>query len=361
MKIHDSCIYQIKNNINGKCYIGQTVNFQNRKNAHLSALRRGVSDNKHLQAAFNKYGEDAFAFSIIEICPKDRLNEREEYWIIKHDTCHTGYNMNKGGGGRHGFHHAEETKKKISEATKGKKVSDATRRRMSENHADFSGEKNPFYGIKWSDRFSPEQQMEIKNKMSKSQSGENNHNFGKTMSEEQKKKLSHSIKMWYATHENPQKGKKRPNLSGGLSPMAHKVMCLNTQKVYDTMKVAAESCGVSASGISLCCSNEAQYAGRDENGFPLFWIDYESVSNLSESELCNILQERIDNLNNRDSRPKKAIRCITTGEIFPRMKDACDKYHIDPSSLSGHCNKRKCLNGCGRHPITRELLQWERI
>lgn len=361
MKVHGSCIYQIKNKINGKCYIGQTVDFQQRKLGHLSALRRGVSNNRHLQAAFNKYGEESFEFSILEFCDTSRLDDREEYWIEKKGSCYTGYNMNKGGSGRRGFQHSEETKEKISAVLKGRNFSEEARRRMSENHADVTGKKNPQYGIHWKDRLSYERQMEIKEKMSYSMAGENNPNYGKSMSEEQRKKLSVSIKKWYSTHENPQKGKKRPQLSGSLSPNSHKVMCLNTGVVYDTIKDAAAKCNVSASGISQCCSNVVKSSGKGADGEPLFWISYESVSGLSEMEIRELFQQKLAEQKQKKSQLWKPIKCLTTGELFSSMREACEKYNIDQSSLSGHCNKRRCLHGCGRHPETGELLQWERI
>ena len=68
-------IYQIKNLVNGKLYIGQTINYKSRKEKHLSLLRRNDHHNPYLQKAYNKYGEDAFEFSILheEECNQDRV------------------------------------------------------------------------------------------------------------------------------------------------------------------------------------------------------------------------------------------------------------------------------------------------
>ena len=43
-------------------------------------------------------------------------------------------------------HFAKKTKKKISNALSGKIVSEETRKKISEHHADFSGENHPMYG-----------------------------------------------------------------------------------------------------------------------------------------------------------------------------------------------------------------------
>lgn len=79
-----ACIYCIKNNVNNHCYIGQTINFNQRKSKHLSSLRLGNHCNKHLQHAFDKYGENNFTFTIIEeINDYSIIGEREKYWIDK--------------------------------------------------------------------------------------------------------------------------------------------------------------------------------------------------------------------------------------------------------------------------------------
>lgn len=98
-------IYQIKNIIDGKKYIGQTVNFLARKEKHLSCLRRQVHDNPYLQKAYNKYGEESFEFSILhqEECDQERLNQLEEEYIEKYDTYNNGYNCNRGGQQHNGF------------------------------------------------------------------------------------------------------------------------------------------------------------------------------------------------------------------------------------------------------------------
>lgn len=76
-----SGIYQIRNLVNGKRYIGSAVRFRSRWHKHISALRRGVHHNAHLQNAWQKYGEDSFEFSIVEVCPRDKLLEREQFHI----------------------------------------------------------------------------------------------------------------------------------------------------------------------------------------------------------------------------------------------------------------------------------------
>lgn len=82
--MQQSCIYAIANSINGSCYVGSAVDFKTRKARHLNELRQGKHHSPHLQRAYDKYGETAFIFYIIEDVKKDRqlLFERESYWIF---------------------------------------------------------------------------------------------------------------------------------------------------------------------------------------------------------------------------------------------------------------------------------------
>ena len=83
---------------------------------------------------------------------------------------------------------SEETKKKIRESNLGQKRSEDAKKHMSENHADFSGSKNPMYGIHLVK--SDEERLKISEKTR----GELNPMFGKSHSEESKRKMSESHK-----------------------------------------------------------------------------------------------------------------------------------------------------------------------
>lgn len=101
-------IYSITNLINNKKYIGQSIDIENRFVRHKCELRKGRHVNKHLQHAWNKYGENNFKFEIIEICSKTSLNNRECYWISFYDTLNNGYNLDRGGEGIRGYTHSQE-------------------------------------------------------------------------------------------------------------------------------------------------------------------------------------------------------------------------------------------------------------
>lgn len=126
-----SGIYQIKNLINNKIYIGCAFLLGNRKWRHFKELRLNIHSNSKLQNAFNKYGEENFVFEIIELCEKKILIEREQYYLntLLHADIEdsyfdkNGYNICRVAKNSAGFKHSEETKIKISKTQMGKKVS----------------------------------------------------------------------------------------------------------------------------------------------------------------------------------------------------------------------------------------------
>lgn len=105
-------IYQIKNNINGKSYIGMTNNVNRRFYEHFaeSSLR---CKNTVLSKAIKKYGKQSFTYSIIENVDEDyQLPIRERFWI---EAINPEYNMNEGGLGNCGITVSEVTRKKLRE------------------------------------------------------------------------------------------------------------------------------------------------------------------------------------------------------------------------------------------------------
>lgn len=92
-------IYIISNDITKEVYIGQSKNICARIYQHLnSSITETRSDyNYPLHKAFRKYGIDNFSFEILEECPYELLNEKEQFWINKYDAYNTGYNQTYGG------------------------------------------------------------------------------------------------------------------------------------------------------------------------------------------------------------------------------------------------------------------------
>jgi len=130
-----SGIYAIVSKLDGKTYIGQSIDVESRLQGHLARLRKGAHPNQYLQFAFNKHSEDSFEFRLVEACEKALLNEKESYYIqlMKAMVTEHGYNL-KTGGDREVVY-SEESRKRMSDAAKSrerKPFSEETRRKISE-------------------------------------------------------------------------------------------------------------------------------------------------------------------------------------------------------------------------------------
>ena len=128
-------IYKITNTVTGKFYIGSAVNIKRRWAEHRSQLGANKHGNRHLQNSWNKHGEDSFTFEVLECCEKERLIEREQFYI---DNEKPAYNILPTAGNSLGVKHTDETKRKMSKTMKGNqnslgvKRTDETKRKMSE-------------------------------------------------------------------------------------------------------------------------------------------------------------------------------------------------------------------------------------
>ena len=124
-------IYLITNTVNGKQYVGQTQ----REDIHMRWKQHKCCDSKsigtYIARAYKKYGIEKFKFQIICICFDEACNDFEIEYIKKFNTlAPNGYNLESGGGNSK---HHPDTKKKISEASKGRKASAETRTKISLN------------------------------------------------------------------------------------------------------------------------------------------------------------------------------------------------------------------------------------
>lgn len=94
-------IYKITNQINGKVYIGKTLNtIQERWREHCSDYKKERCEKRPLYNAMNKYGVENFIIEQVEECSPEVVNEREKYWIERYGSFKYGYNATTGGDGR---------------------------------------------------------------------------------------------------------------------------------------------------------------------------------------------------------------------------------------------------------------------
>lgn len=116
-------IYCIINTLNGKTYVGKSINIYNRIRRHIrDCTIKNKDENRYLINSWHKYSENVFEYIVLEYLPLDekKLKERELYWILKTNSLFkkNGYNLRL------------DTKTKLI-------VSDETRKLMSKNRKKY--------------------------------------------------------------------------------------------------------------------------------------------------------------------------------------------------------------------------------
>lgn len=129
----NSGIYQIKNLSTGVVYFGRTVDWSARRRRHLSDLRAGRHKNPRLQHSWSSRAESEFDFSLVWPAAPECLDELESF--VLDFTFDTGllYNAHKNSvGGFLGQKHSEETKRKWSDARRGRVMSEKAKQRQAQ-------------------------------------------------------------------------------------------------------------------------------------------------------------------------------------------------------------------------------------
>jgi len=229
-----SGIYQIKNLVNGKIYIGSAVNINRRWREHKSQLLLNHHHCSYLQNAYNKYGLSNFEFSVLEyINDCSKLIECEQFYI---DILEPKYNIETiAGSPMLGRSHSEETKRKMSDAQSGDK------------HWAYgkTGELCPNYGK----RRTEEQRQRISKSLT-----------GRHLSEEHKQKVSNALKgensCWY--------GKTLTNEHKTRIGNSHKksIQCIESGVIYDSATDVKRLMNINNSHILECCRGVRKTAGR---------------------------------------------------------------------------------------------------
>lgn len=156
MKYNTNCgIYKITNVVDGKFYIGSSKVLNRRWAAHKWELKYNRHCNKKLQSAYNKYGAESFIYEVIEYVDEKDIVDREQYYIDKLDACNrdVGYNLNplaKGGGGAVGSNNGWYGKGhlQVGELNPfyGKTHTEETRKKLSLYASENKGSLNPNFG-----------------------------------------------------------------------------------------------------------------------------------------------------------------------------------------------------------------------
>lgn len=117
-----SGVYKLTNKVNGKTYIGKSVNLKKRFADYRGDIKKGKK--RFILDAIRKYGWEGFKLEIIELYPgkisNDFLLERERFWIRIYGSLKrgVGYNLCEYSRDRTGIPLSEEHKRKIGESNK---------------------------------------------------------------------------------------------------------------------------------------------------------------------------------------------------------------------------------------------------
>lgn len=252
-------IYIIKNLVNNKVYIGQSVDVKSRLQHHRSELRHNRHANSYLQNSWNKYGEENFEFSVLELCDEDQLDELERRYIKEYDAMDRDYGYNRESGGSLNKHPSEEVRKQMSERMKGKYVGEKNpwygkHREIPMWHREllskmFSGSGNPMYGVH------REHTEEENRRASERMKGEGNPFYGKHHTEETRRIISEKAKGRKFSDEMILKMKRG---------QTKRVRCINNGMEFDAISFAAKWAGNTApESISRVCKGKQKTAGFD--------------------------------------------------------------------------------------------------
>lgn len=311
------CVY-VHTSPSGKMYVGQTglkpeYRWGSDGKRYLEVKKNG----DYLQPAFArailKYGWDSFEHQIIASnLTKEEADNFEKLLIKKLNTMDSKYGYNLREGGSNGAL-SKETRRRISESTKGEKshmygkhLNESTKKKIS----DFRK------GVLASE--------ETKRKMSESRKGENNYFYGKHHTEESRRKISES-----------QKGLRMGKNHIGARRVKQYDLQGNLLKIWDCMSDAGRELGISNHNIYNCCKDNRKTSG----GF--IWRYFEDEITNEYLAWCN------------ESPPDKySKKCVAqyslSGElicIFESMAEAELQTGVSHSGISKCCRKERNQTG----------------
>ena len=237
---------------NGKIYVGQTININQRKKKYKN---KGFKGQIKLWLNCEKYNWNPIdSFCIIEEClcgnDKKNINEREKFWVNFYDSFKNGLNCNEGGNGNLGRTPSDETKKKLSLKAheQWRLMSDDQKDKRNKKISQSS--KNRIVSIETIEKIKKSKQLnpfkpseEFKQKITKSLIGKPGRNTGNKHSEETKQRIKESKKGVKNEHSRK------------------KIICITTDKIYQSIIDASIDLGLCQSKISLVCSNKRKSTG----------------------------------------------------------------------------------------------------
>ena len=178
----EQVIYKIINVVNNKFYVGSTTNKKVRFRQHRNLLRGNRHHCKHLQAAWNKYGEDKFEFVVVETVPETiSLQQIEDIYLVQHVGKAFCYNC--------GYSSDAPWRNAPPEVTPnfGRVMAGQQKEKISATLKEFYA-ADYFNHPRVGKTHSEETKLKIRQNRTPT-AGENHYRYGKTLSEETKQKI----------------------------------------------------------------------------------------------------------------------------------------------------------------------------
>ncbi len=253
-------LYKITNKVDNKSYIGVTIkhNYNDRWRKHINCLKYKEGC-PLLKNAMKKYGTDQFEFKILIICFDEDVVKYEKEYIKRYNTLSpNGYNLLNGGqlgDGFVGYKHTPETIEKIKEKSK-------IFRENNPNHFETYREKlkksmetvDLSSAVKNSEKF--KKAMEERRKKNALMGNKN------ILSEESKKKISESLKLYYQKNNRIISNKHIEAIKKALGkPIAQYTKDGILVKEYCSISEADRISGVKRSNIQCVLNGKNKTAG----------------------------------------------------------------------------------------------------
>jgi group I intron endonuclease len=314
------CIYKHTNQINGKVYIGQTCQTPERRWRE----GEGYEGCPKFYNAIKKYGWINFSHDIIEseLQTIEEANDREIYWIAFYNSFNEGYNMTEGGGNGHrnSENYGKHLRKPVLQFDASLNL--VAEYESAHSAADITGIDRAQICRCCNNSFMSE---------------DKSHNTCSAGGYYWIWKGS-----WYEGWQ-PRLPKDKTIYNNGKPVFQIDQQTLTIIQEWNSQSAASRALSIPSNNISLACKQE-QYISA--GGF--YWCLVEDYSSNWKPRI------------NKNKAKQRIIRCKNTGDVFTISQEAANFGGLKtPDSIYKVClGKQKTA---GRHPVTKERLEWEYI